>query len=78
MIYAPLTKEVMRLCFEAHEGQVDKTGLLYEPSFARRLKHGRRVVDGARIEQCFSFQQTKNYEQMYLFCAIMQLGHHFG
>ncbi|MBQ9043931.1 MAG: bifunctional (p)ppGpp synthetase/guanosine-3',5'-bis(diphosphate) 3'-pyrophosphohydrolase [Eggerthellaceae bacterium] len=29
MIYTPLTKKAMRLCFEAHEGQVDKTDLPY-------------------------------------------------
>lgn len=29
MIYTPLTKRAMRLCFEAHQGQVDKAGLPY-------------------------------------------------
>ena len=29
MIYTDLTKKAMRLCFEAHKNQVDKTGLPY-------------------------------------------------
>ena len=29
MIYTPLTKKALRLCFEAHREQVDKTGLPY-------------------------------------------------
>ena len=29
MIYTPLTKKALRLCFDAHREQVDKTGLPY-------------------------------------------------
>jgi (p)ppGpp synthase/HD superfamily hydrolase len=29
MIYTPLTKQALRLCFEAHKAQTDKTGLPY-------------------------------------------------
>lgn len=29
MIYTPLTKKALRLCFDAHRKQVDKTGLPY-------------------------------------------------
>ncbi len=29
MIYTPLTKKAMRICFDAHKEQVDKTGLPY-------------------------------------------------
>lgn len=29
MLYTPLTKQAMKLCFEAHRDQVDKTGLPY-------------------------------------------------
>ena len=29
MIYTPLTKKALRLCFDAHRDQVDKTGLPY-------------------------------------------------
>lgn len=29
MIYTPLTKKALRLCFEAHKEQTDKTGLPY-------------------------------------------------
>ncbi len=29
MIYTPLTKKALKLCFEAHQNQVDKTGLPY-------------------------------------------------
>ena len=29
MIYTPLTKKAMKLCFEAHKNQTDKTGLPY-------------------------------------------------
>lgn len=29
MLYTPLTKKAMKLCFEAHEGQVDKAGIPY-------------------------------------------------
>lgn len=29
MIYTPLTKKAMKLCFEAHKDQVDKSGLPY-------------------------------------------------
>ncbi len=29
MIYTPLTKKAMRLAYEAHAGQVDKTGMPY-------------------------------------------------
>lgn len=29
MIYTPLTKKAMKLCFEAHEGQLDKSGIPY-------------------------------------------------
>ncbi len=29
MIYTPLTKQALRLCFEAHKEQTDKTGLPY-------------------------------------------------
>ena len=29
MIYTPLTKKAMKLCFEAHKNQVDKSGLPY-------------------------------------------------
>ena len=29
MIYTPLTKKAIKLCFEAHQNQVDKTGLPY-------------------------------------------------
>ncbi len=29
MIYTPLTKKALRLCFDAHKDQVDKTGLPY-------------------------------------------------
>lgn len=29
MIYTPLTKKALKLCFEAHKEQVDKTGLPY-------------------------------------------------
>lgn len=29
MIYTDLTKKAMRLCYEAHSGQVDKSGLPY-------------------------------------------------
>ena len=29
MIYTPLTKRALRLCFDAHKDQVDKTGLPY-------------------------------------------------
>ena len=29
MIYTPLTKKALRLCFEAHKNQVDKTGMPY-------------------------------------------------
>lgn len=28
-MYTPLTKKAMKLCFEAHEGQVDKSGIPY-------------------------------------------------
>ena len=29
MLYTPLTKKVMKYCFEAHAGQVDKCGIPY-------------------------------------------------
>ena len=29
MIYTPLTKKALKLCFEAHKNQTDKTGLPY-------------------------------------------------
>ena len=29
MIYTPLTKRALKLCFEAHKDQVDKTGMPY-------------------------------------------------
>jgi len=29
MIYTPLTKKAMKLCFAAHEGQLDKSGIPY-------------------------------------------------
>ena len=29
MIYTPLTKKALKLCFEAHKAQTDKTGLPY-------------------------------------------------
>ena len=29
MIYTPLTKKALKLCFEAHKNQVDKTGMPY-------------------------------------------------
>ena len=29
MIYTPLTKKALRLCFDAHRNQVDKTGMPY-------------------------------------------------
>ena len=29
MIYTPLTKKALRLCFDAHKEQVDKTGMPY-------------------------------------------------
>ena len=29
MIYTPLTKKALKLCFEAHRNQVDKTGMPY-------------------------------------------------
>lgn len=29
MIYTPLTRQAMKLCFEAHKDQVDKSGLPY-------------------------------------------------
>lgn len=29
MLYTPLTKKAMRICIAAHEGQVDRTGMLY-------------------------------------------------
>ena len=29
MIYTPLTKKALRLCFDAHRDQVDKTGMPY-------------------------------------------------
>ena len=29
MLYTPLTKKALTLCFEAHKDQVDKTGLPY-------------------------------------------------
>ena len=29
MIYTPMTKKALKLCFEAHKDQVDKTGLPY-------------------------------------------------
>ena len=29
MIYTPKTKQAIKLCFKAHEGQVDKSGLPY-------------------------------------------------
>lgn len=29
MIYTPMTKKALKLCFEAHKEQVDKTGLPY-------------------------------------------------
>ena len=29
MIYTPLTKKALKLCFEAHKNQVDKTGIPY-------------------------------------------------
>ena len=29
MIYTPLTKKALRLCFDGHRDQVDKTGLPY-------------------------------------------------
>lgn len=29
MIYTPLTKQAMKLCFEAHKNQADKSGLPY-------------------------------------------------
>lgn len=29
MIYTPMTKKAMKLCFEAHKDQVDKSGLPY-------------------------------------------------
>ena len=29
MIYTPLTKKAMRLCFDAHKDQVDKSGMPY-------------------------------------------------
>lgn len=29
MLYTPLTKQALRLCFDAHRDQVDKTGLPY-------------------------------------------------
>ncbi|MBR3894300.1 MAG: bifunctional (p)ppGpp synthetase/guanosine-3',5'-bis(diphosphate) 3'-pyrophosphohydrolase [Clostridia bacterium] len=29
MIYTPLTKKALRLCFEAHKDQTDKTGIPY-------------------------------------------------
>lgn len=29
MLYTPLTKQAMKLCYDAHHGQTDKTGLPY-------------------------------------------------
>ncbi len=29
MIYTPMTKKAMKLCFEAHKNQVDKSGMPY-------------------------------------------------
>lgn len=29
MLYTPLTKKALKLCYEAHRGQVDKSGLPY-------------------------------------------------
>ncbi len=29
MVYTPMTKKAMKLCYEAHHGQTDKTGLPY-------------------------------------------------
>ncbi len=29
MIYTPATNKAMKLCFEAHKNQTDKSGLLY-------------------------------------------------
>ena len=29
MLYTPLTKKAMKLCFKAHEGQLDKSGIPY-------------------------------------------------
>lgn len=29
MLYTPMTKAAMRICYDAHAGQVDKTGLPY-------------------------------------------------
>ena len=29
MIYTPMTKKALKLCFEAHKGQTDKSGLPY-------------------------------------------------
>ena len=29
MIYTPLTKEALKLCFDAHKGQTDKSGIPY-------------------------------------------------
>lgn len=29
MLYTPLTKKALKLCYEAHQGQVDKSGLPY-------------------------------------------------
>ena len=29
MIYTPMTKKALKLCFEAHRDQVDKTGMPY-------------------------------------------------
>lgn len=42
MLYTPLTKKAMRLCFEAHEGQVDKAGIPY----ANHPLHVAEQVDG--------------------------------
>ena len=29
MIYTPMTKKALKLCFEAHKDQVDKSGIPY-------------------------------------------------
>ncbi|MBR3326800.1 MAG: GTP pyrophosphokinase [Atopobiaceae bacterium] len=45
MIYTPMTKTAMRICYDAHTGQIDKTGLPY-------VFHPYHLAEQMQTEEC--------------------------
>lgn len=50
MIYTPDTKKAIKLCFEAHRNQTDKSGLPYEGENALDNRKKQNIFFGATCQ----------------------------